>query len=267
MARARNIKPSFFQNEELADLPPLARLLFIGLWTVADYKGCLEFRAKRLKVQLLPYDECDIDALTKYLDKSGFVRIYSVTGQRYLKIVNFERHQNPHKNEREAGSEIPDMTPESLCENDVQSIEINLEQDGTAPADSLLLIPDSPFPQREPKKPRFDPAGIALPTCIPREVWMEWVAYRRERKLSCLERTMLAQVDNLVIWFSKGHYPPDVIKTSISNGWQGLFEPDVQGKMNYQDDRNATLQALTGGKHGQRTLERDITGEVERITG
>lgn len=39
MARARNIKPSFFKNEDLADLNPFDRLLFIGLWCLADREG------------------------------------------------------------------------------------------------------------------------------------------------------------------------------------------------------------------------------------
>ena len=90
MARARNIKPSFFQNEELGDLDPVARLFFIGLWTIADYRGCVEFRPKRLKVQLLPYDECNTETLANNLERSGFIRFYSVCGQRYLKITNFE---------------------------------------------------------------------------------------------------------------------------------------------------------------------------------
>ena len=38
MARARNIKPAFFDNDELAENEPLGRLLFIGLWTLADYQ-------------------------------------------------------------------------------------------------------------------------------------------------------------------------------------------------------------------------------------
>lgn len=151
MARARNIKPSFFQNEELAELDPLARLFFIGLWTVANYKGCVEFRPKRLKVQLLPYDNCDTELIAKNLEKSGFVAIYSVAGQRYLKVVNFEKHQNPHKNERDGGSEIPD-----IGESDTQVIEneefannrdkngTTHECDGMAPADSLFPLPDSP---------------------------------------------------------------------------------------------------------------------------
>jgi len=81
MARARNIKPGFFQNDELGDLDPITRLLFIGMWTIADFKGCIEYRPKRIKAQLLPYDDCDIEQLASNLDLSGFIAIYSVQGQ------------------------------------------------------------------------------------------------------------------------------------------------------------------------------------------
>ena len=107
MARSRNIKPGFFRNEELAELPFETRLLFIGLWTIADYKGDLEWRPGRIKAQLLPYDDCDIKRLAINLDKSGFVRFYSDGEKIYLNITNFVKHQNPHKNERESGSDIP----------------------------------------------------------------------------------------------------------------------------------------------------------------
>lgn len=172
MARARNIKPSFFQNEELGELDPLVRLFFVGLWTIADYRGCVEFRPKRLKVQLLPYDNCDTEALANNLEKSGFVQSYSVAGQRYLKIINFEKHQNPHKNEREAGSEIPDIDRDDSQRVDSIEFENNRDKNGTAPdkdgtapadsllliPDSLLLIPDSPIPLPEGSAPPATPA-------------------------------------------------------------------------------------------------------------
>lgn len=147
MARARNIKPGFFTNDELSELQPLARLLFIGLWTIADYKGCFEYKPKRLKVQLLPYDECDIEQLVSALDKSRFISIYSVQGQTFGKVLNFNKHQNPHKNEKEKGSDIPDIyqnDAESVMFSDnLEDIAINHDQNGSDPADSLNLIPDS----------------------------------------------------------------------------------------------------------------------------
>lgn len=157
MARARNIKPSFFTNDELSELEPLARLLFIGMWTIADYKGCFEYKPKRVKVQLLPYDDCDVDQLAINLDKSGFISIYSVHDQLYVKVLNFDKHQNPHKNERDKGSDIPDISEaeflycEKLINNSsLQNIENNLDKNGTNHdknesdrADSFNLIPDS----------------------------------------------------------------------------------------------------------------------------
>ena len=61
MARARNIKPSFFTNDVLAEIDPLGRLLFIALWTMADREGRLEDRPKRIKAEALPYDDANAD--------------------------------------------------------------------------------------------------------------------------------------------------------------------------------------------------------------
>ena len=150
MARARNIKPQFFTNDELSELPPLARLLFIGLWTIADFKGCFEYKPKRLKVQLLPYDDCNIEQLVSALDKSRFISIYSVQGQTFGKVLNFNKHQNPHKNEKEKGSDIPDIYQNDaenvMFSDNLEDIEINHDQNGSDLADSLNLIPDSCSP-------------------------------------------------------------------------------------------------------------------------
>lgn len=148
MARARNIKPAFFQNQELGELQPIDRLAFIGMWTIADFRGCIELKLKRLKIQILPYDDCSIESIVNNLEKARFIRTYSVQGQSYIKIINFEKHQNPHKNEREAGSEIPDISEAEEKSNEIKE----LNKDGTKPdligttrADSLSLIPDSPI--------------------------------------------------------------------------------------------------------------------------
>ena len=63
MARMRTIKPGFFTNDVLAEVEPLGRILFAGLWTVADRAGRLEERPKKLKAELLPYDDCDVESL------------------------------------------------------------------------------------------------------------------------------------------------------------------------------------------------------------
>lgn len=45
--RARDIKPGFFKNDQLADCSMAARLLFPGLWMMADREGRLENRPKK----------------------------------------------------------------------------------------------------------------------------------------------------------------------------------------------------------------------------
>lgn len=105
MARARNIKPGFFANEDLAECEPLARLLFAGLWCLADREGRLEDRPKRIRAELLPYDMCDADDLLNQLQARGFILRYTHGEGRFIQVLKFDSHQNPHM--KEAKSSIP----------------------------------------------------------------------------------------------------------------------------------------------------------------
>src|SRR3990172_5940670 len=102
MARARNIKPGFFTNDSLSELPALTRLHFIGLWTIADRAGRLEDRIKRIKAEVLPYDDCDVDAMLNDLDRLGFIQRYEAGDLRAIQVVTWEKHQNPHIKEAES---------------------------------------------------------------------------------------------------------------------------------------------------------------------
>lgn len=107
MARARSIKPALFKNEVLGVADPIATLLFIGLWTLADRRGILEDRPLRIKGEVFPYrDGIDADGLLSWLDQHDFIQRYEVDGKACIQINNFEKHQNPHKNEEP--SELPD---------------------------------------------------------------------------------------------------------------------------------------------------------------
>lgn len=144
--RARNLKPSFFANEILGSLHPLARLLFQGLWCEADCEGRLEDRPLRLKSQILPYDQCDVECLLNDLSDGGFIVRYKVDNDRYIQVINFKKHQNPHVNEKKKGSEIP--APEESDTSTVQAPDLHqtcTRLVGRNP-DSLFLIPDSGIP-------------------------------------------------------------------------------------------------------------------------
>jgi hypothetical protein len=99
MARSRNIKPGFFLNEVLGVLPPIVRLIFIGLWTVADREGRFEYRPLRLKAATAPYDDVNVEDAISSLIENGFLLAYEVNGMNLLQIVNWSKHQNPHHKE------------------------------------------------------------------------------------------------------------------------------------------------------------------------
>lgn len=111
MARARNIKPGFFANEELVELPFEYRLLFIGLWTLADREGRLEDRPKRIRMAIFPADNVDVDKGLTALAAAGFVERYEAEGYGpCILIPNFLKHQNPHHKEPPSTIPPPDST-------------------------------------------------------------------------------------------------------------------------------------------------------------
>lgn len=131
--RARNIKPGFFKNDVLAEMSMTARLLFIGLWCLADRDGRLEKRPLRIKAEIFPYDNIKINGELTALERNGFIKTYHVDGQEYLQVVNFKTHQNPHHTE--AKSKLPAITDGCIIP---ENSPLN---NGGYPADSL--IPDS----------------------------------------------------------------------------------------------------------------------------
>lgn len=110
MSRSRQVKPDFFLNEGLAVLPPMTRLLFIGLWTLADREGRVEDRPGRIKAQLFPYHDADVDTMLTELAR-GFLDRYCANEIPCLQIVNFKKHQHVHPDEKAsvlpANPEIP----------------------------------------------------------------------------------------------------------------------------------------------------------------
>lgn len=109
MARLRSIKPGFFKNELLAEVPPVGRLLFAGMWGIADREGRLEDRPKRIKADVMPYDDFDAEAMVAQLASLGFLLRYEVDGARYLQIVNWDKHQQPHMHEAKSTIQAPYM--------------------------------------------------------------------------------------------------------------------------------------------------------------
>lgn len=230
MARARNIKPSIFKNEVLGVADPLYTLLFEGLWVLADRAGRLEDRPMRIKAEVFPYrDGLDTSAMLNWLQQNGFILRYRVAGVAYIQIVNFEKHQNPHKNEAE--SEIPAPTS-----TETEEVGSTSEKIGTTRADSLSsdsLIPDysapdadAPPPSPAAKRPRFDPLAAELPEWLPSEQWARWVSHRaaigKRIKTADTVDGCFKAIDKLR---AEGFSVDAVLDHNIAAGNQGIYPP------------------------------------------
>jgi hypothetical protein len=99
--RTRLLRPGFFENEELAALPPHARLLFEGLWLMADRAGRLKDRPPVIRATIFPFEPAvDVELLLTLLHRAGFVQRYRGSkGVKCVQVINFATHQYPHKNE------------------------------------------------------------------------------------------------------------------------------------------------------------------------
>lgn len=166
--RSRNIKPGFFENEQLAELPFEARILFIGLWCYADRKGRFEWRPKRIKALIFPYDEIDVECHLMSLHVMTLILQYKSGSDLYGFIPNFEKHQKPHPHE--AKSVLPDpqtcelVTPKhslSKFEN-VKNNQLNQCHDmslNVTKCNSDIMIPDITIPP--PIPPRGENGAVA----------------------------------------------------------------------------------------------------------
>ena len=133
-------------NGSGARLQPLARILFIALWGMADRDGRLEDRSKLIKAQCLPYDQCDIDELLNELAGRGFIRRYEVDGARYIDIPKFGLHQNPHHAEKSRDFPAFEANTAPAPDKPETSPGPAPDKPSCSRADSLLLIPDSLIP-------------------------------------------------------------------------------------------------------------------------
>lgn len=145
--RARNIKPGFYRNEDLAECSFAARLLFPGLWMLADRMGRLEYRPKRWKGEIFPYDNVDTVELFAELETHGLVKSYESAGIKYVWIPKFSAHQIPHHREKE--SLIPPH-PEDLGYHETEE-----GPDGMDAESSTTKVRHSPGPAQD--KPTTSP--------------------------------------------------------------------------------------------------------------
>jgi hypothetical protein len=228
MARARNIKPGFFKNEDLAECSPHARLCFIGLWILADRDGRLEDRPKRIKAELFPFDTVDVEPLLQELERFKFIVRYETDGMKAIQIPEFVKHQSPHYSEKPSVIKPPTL-PESVFHEEPAKPENSKKTPGEAvslrggrnPLNPDLLNPDSLNP--ETPKPATKAASVSVSGLkaegVDPQHAAEWLAVRKAKRLTL---TQTAWNDTKAEAAKAGVTPAEAVRLSVVNSWAGF---------------------------------------------
>lgn len=114
MARIRTIKPTFWTDEDMAEVSEAACLLAIGLLNYADDEGYFNANPKLIKAAVFPLREPSgsIPVLLQELSNCGYIRLFSAqNGKRFGLIINFTKHQVINKKTTSKIKEM-DLIPE-----------------------------------------------------------------------------------------------------------------------------------------------------------
>lgn len=112
MSRIRTVKPEFWGDEKLAPMPPVTRLIFLGLISMADDGGRLVDSEKQIEAFIFPFGDYAREvreSLALLAESSRVVRGTTQSGQAIIQITNWARHQKvDHPN-------LKAMLPEVIC--------------------------------------------------------------------------------------------------------------------------------------------------------
>jgi hypothetical protein len=88
--RIRSIKPEFWSDDKIADLPKATALFFIALWNFADDQGIITDDGRALSLRIPIYRSQDIHKMLNALWKTGLIKRSPSDG---LVFINGWAHQ------------------------------------------------------------------------------------------------------------------------------------------------------------------------------
>jgi hypothetical protein len=182
MARIRTIKPEFWTSEQVAELSPIARLAFIGMWNFCDDQGVHPASVKTLKMEVFPGDDLtlrDLEGLVWEIKEQKLIIEYPADGKRYWYVTGWHHQKiekpnkkyppppdpgsfsDPSPNGRRGGGE---QTPEEGKGRESKGMEGKggeaASPSGPDAAASAPPPPPSPPVERETPPPAEDPTSV-----------------------------------------------------------------------------------------------------------
>lgn len=100
MGRIRTIKPEFWRNEALSELPEFAHMLAAALLNYADDEGYFNANPRLIIAECFPLREPSMDTTValRELSRIGYVTLgKGVDGRQYGRILAFNKHQTINK--------------------------------------------------------------------------------------------------------------------------------------------------------------------------
>ena len=164
MARTRLIKPSFFLDEAVAEMPDTAQLLFIGLWTLADRNGRLRDAYKSIRAQIFPYRDVNVSDLLDLIVSANLIDRYKVGNERIIQIRSFGKHQHCHINEPKGT--LPEKPKVKRTRKKYGASTVHVPDDSGA---STVLAPDDSGASTVRKRQREHASSFNLETDTERE--------------------------------------------------------------------------------------------------
>ncbi len=238
MARIRTIKPEFWEDEKMADIPMLARLFFIGTWNFADDFGVILNSPKYLKSKIFPYDEslreAQVITWLNALINARMLVPFDYKNKSYLYIRTFMSHQVIDKRYTKS------ILPEGISAEKVLA-GLGFQQNTTythSEHDVNTRQEEEKEEEKERNRKRKEHASAHEDLIFPfdsenfLQAWNLWKNYRREQHRfvfkNLAEQAALKDLSELCQGSEEKAIA--IIHQSINKGWAGLFQLKIQNQ-------------------------------------
>ena len=225
MGRIRTIKPEFFKHAALYDAEietelPL-RVAYAGLWTCCDREGRFKWRPRALKLNILPYDNCDFSRVLDALTTRGFLVKYASENDTFGFVPTFLEHQVI--NNRESGSVLPNP-----CEcNTIDASATREAREGHA------AVGEGKGREGKGREGAVEDAPVfCLPEWVPIAPWKAWLEIRKKKKAANTVHALELAVKELDKLRQCGEDPTAVLDQSTLKSYTGLFAAKSNGNGN-----------------------------------
>ncbi len=234
MARIRTVKPELARHEPLYLLERETGLPIRFAWallpTVCDREGRFKWRPHDLKLDILPYDDCDFSRVLDAWLTRGQVVKFRVGREWYGWIPTFTKHQSINNKESpsslpslDEAEEIEDFTNQIVADSSItRSSRVNDASETREDHESHATFLEGKGREGK-RKHATEPRELVLHESLPKTEWDEWMQKRKGKRWPCDPLTLGKQLEILAKHDTETQR--GMLNNSIQSTWQGIFPP------------------------------------------